>query len=321
VTTRPAVAHHTTAASPVRVTVLTVIMVGLLTAGWFLSGRLVREVPPLTVAAVRTAATFAALTLVVLARPVTRAAAGTATGRARAVTLLAVFGFLFYYAGTMLGIARIGAVATGMVVGLLPCVTFLVGLATFGERLRAAKLAGVVLAVGASLAYGLRHGVPPGLAYAGEGAVVSGVALAFAGTVAYAVYGYAYRRWMGDLPAIASLPAITGVATVLLVALAALVPGGLRLPLDQLPALLLLGVVFTAPVFFVSHELVLLRGPLFTNSVAVCVPFLIRGTEWVLGSAPFFSLGELALFAVAATGVLITVRASQTSQTRKKEAS
>lgn len=313
--TRPAVVEPATAAPPVRVTVLTVIMVGLLTAGWFLSGLLVREVPPLTVAAVRTAATFAVLTLIVLARPATRAAAGTATGRTRAVALLAVFGFLLYYAGTMLGIARIGAAATGMVVGLLPCVTFLIGLAAFGERLRAAKLAGVVLAVGAALAYGLRHGTPPGLADAGGTTVAMGVGLALGGTAAYAVYGYLYRRWMGDLPAVASLPAITGVATVLLLTLAMLVPGGLRLPLDQLPALLLLGVVFTAPVFFVSHELVLLRGPLFTNSVAVCVPFLIRAAEWTLGSAPFLSPGELALFALAATGVLITVRTSQ-----KKEA-
>lgn len=294
-----------------RVVVLTIAMVGLLTAGWVLSGRLVREVPPLTVAAIRTASTLPVLTLLVLARPGMRAAARRATRRVSSLVVLAVLGIVVYYAGTMLGMVRIGAPATGIVVGLMPCLTFLIGVTVYRDRLRFAKLVGVVLAVGAAVAYGLNHANPAGTFSADPTGGAIGVALALTGTTAFALYGFAYRRRMGDLPALASLPGITAVGTIVLLPLVALVPGSLRFPADQLFPLIFLGMVFTAPVFLLANELMLLRGPLFTNSVAVCVPFLIRATEWALGSAPFFDAGELVLFTVAAVGVLVVIRADQ----------
>jgi drug/metabolite transporter (DMT)-like permease len=303
-----------------KVPALAIGMVTLLTAGWVLSGELVRQVPPLTVAAVRTASTFPVLTTLVLIRPAMRVAAGRAIRRWSGLLVLAVLGFLLYYGGTMLAIARIGAPATGIVVGLLPCVTLILGLIAFGEKAGAAKLAGTVVAVGAAVAYALQHGGPTGPHVADRAGTALGVALALAGTVSYALYGYVYRRLMGDLPSLASLPGITGVATMLLLPLAALTPGGWDLTARELLGLIFLGVAFTAPVFLISHELVLVRGPLFTTSAAVCVPFLIRVTEWLFGTATLFGPWEVLLFALAAGGVLIAVRADARRQEVEKPA-
>lgn len=283
-------------------------LVAFLTAGWVLAGELVHDVPPLTVAALRTGSTFVVITILVLAQRSLRRPARVAAGRWPAVLVLAALGFLVYYSATMLGITRIGAPATSIVVGLLPCVTLLIGLAFFHERVGPLRVAGTVLAVAAAAAYGLSHGDPV-QTDRGAGTLAVGVALAAAGTVAYAWYGYHYRRSMGDLPSLASLPAITGAATIGLVPLVWLHPDGWDLTGRQVLGVVLLGVVFTAPVFLLSHELVLVRGPLFTNSVAVCVPFLTRATQWALGVAEPFGPGELVLFALAAGGVLMVVRA------------
>lgn len=283
-------------------------LVAFLTAGWVLAGELVHDVPPLTVAALRTGSTFVVITLLVLARRPLRRPARVAAGRWPAVLVLAGLGFLIYYSATMLGITRIGAPATSIVVGLLPCVTLLLGLAFFHERAGALRIAGTVLAVAAAATYGLSHGDPI-QTDRGAATLAVGVALAAVGTVAYSWYGYHYRRTMGDLPSLASLPAITGAATVGLIPLVWLHPDGWELTGRQVLGVVVLGVVFTAPVFLLSHELVLVRGPLFTNSVAVCVPFLTRGAQWVLGVAEPFAVWELVLFTLAAGGVLMAVRA------------
>lgn len=292
------------------VALMSVGLVAFLTAGWVLAGELVHDVPPLTVAALRTGSTFLVITALVLARRPLRRPARVAAGRWPAVLALAALGFLIYYSATMLGITRIGAPATSIVVGLLPCVTLLIGLAFFHERAGAVRIAGTVLAVAAAAGYGLSHGDPVQRDQ-GAATLVVGVALAAAGTVAYAWYGYHYRRTMGDLPSLASLPAITGAATVGLMPLVWLHPDGWDLTGRQVLGVVVLGVVFTAPVFLLAHELVLVRGPLFTNSVAVCVPFLTRATQWALGVAEPFALWELVLFVLAATGVLMAVRADR----------
>lgn len=285
-------------------------LVTFLTAGWVLAGELVHDVPPLTVAALRTGSTFVVITVLVLARRPLRRPARVAVARWPAVLALAALGFLIYYSATMLGITRIGAPATSIVVGLLPCVTLLIGLAFFRERVGVLRILGTVLAVGAAASYGLSHGEPV-QTDRGVGTLAIGVTLAAVGTVAYAWYGYHYRRTMGDLPSLSSLPAITGAATIGLVPLVWLHPDGWDLTARQVLGVVVLGVVFTAPVFLLSHELVLVRGPLFTNSVAVCVPFLTRATQWALGVAEPFALWELILFAFAAGGVLMVVRGGE----------
>lgn len=293
------------------VAAMAVAMVLLLAAGWVLAGRLVTETPPLTVAAIRTAAIFPVLSALVLIRRRHQVGAALALRRPLALLLLAVLGFLLYYSGTMLGTAWIGAAAAGVLVGLLPCITLFIGALGFREKAGSARIGGTVLAVGCSITYGFVHGDPSGPVSAALGTVVLAVLAVLIGTTAYALYGFVYRRTMGDLPSLVSLPGITGTAVPLLAAVALLQPGGLGLSTGQVLPIVLLGAVFTAPVFVLSHELVLRRGPLFATSVAVCVPFLTRIGEWLLGDVPSIEPLELVLFVFTAVGVLITVRADE----------
>ncbi|MFD8752431.1 DMT family transporter [Kitasatospora sp. NPDC059577] len=285
---------------------LSCLMVLLLAAGWVASGKLVSGTPPLAVAAGRTAASFVTITAVAVLRPRTWSAIRASSRRYGAVVLLAFLGFFAYYTGTLLGVEQIGASRVGLVVSLLPCITFAIGAVAFREHATVRKAAGAVLAVGAALGYALGDGPASGDA---TGSLTTGVLLALAGTFTYALYGYVYRRHMADVPPMAALPAVTGAGTVMLgVATALYCPLG-GVSAAQWAGVALLGAVLTAPVFLISHELILRKGPLFTSAVALTVPFLIRLGEWATGEAD--APGPLALLflALCAAGVWMTVAA------------
>ncbi|PGH47466.1 hypothetical protein CRI70_28370 [Streptomyces sp. Ru87] len=292
---------------PLLVPALSVLMVILLAAGWLLSGRLVTGAPPLAVAAGRTAAAFVTLAVVAALRPGAWSGVRTAARRPRAVVLLAFLGFFAYYTGTLLGIGRIGASRVGLIVSLLPCVTFLIGIAAYRERSSVRKAAGTALAVTAALGYGFVDGGAAGPASAGGDALLTGGLFAFGGTVTYALYGYVYRQRMADLPPLAALPAITGAGTVMLGLAVALFVPLTGVTAGDWGGILLLGAVLTAPVFLISHELILRKGPLFTSAVALVVPFLIRLGEWALGWAGPPGPAALALICLCSAGVWLTV--------------
>ncbi|GAB3225912.1 hypothetical protein GCM10027447_15700 [Glycomyces halotolerans] len=299
-------------ASGGRTTVLSALMVLLLAAGWLLSGHLVDGVHPLAVAAGRTAAAFVVLAAIAAALPAVRVGLRAGSSRPWAVVYLALLGFVAYYIGTLLGVDRIGASRVGLIVSLLPCITFAIGILAFGERATARKTLGTGLAVAAAIGYAA---IGAGQDATG-GAIATGSLLAFGGTVAYALYGYVYRTRLGDLSPLAALPAVTGVATVALGVVAAV-----AVPLGDLSGadwagIAVLGAVLTAPVFVIAHELILRRGPLYTSAVALLVPFLVRLGEWALGQAPAPGPAPIALLAVCAAGVWLTVRAGRPAPAR-----
>ncbi|QKV96352.1 DMT family transporter [Streptomyces sp. NA02950] len=295
---------------PLVVPALSVLMVLLLAAGWLMSARLVDGVPALAVATGRTAASFLAISLVALCHRRGWRDVRTAFGRPAGYVLLAFLGFFAYYSGTLLGIGRIGASRVGLIVSLLPCLTFVIGLVAFGERGTVRKVCGTVLAVAAACGYAAADG-PGHEAAAGTGALLTGVLLALGGTFTYALYGYAYRQRMADVSPLAALPAITGAGAVMLGLTTVLF-----VPLNGVTAadwggVALLGAGLTAPVFLISHELILRRGPLYTSAVALIVPFLIRLGEWTLGWAGAPGPVVLVLIVACAAGVWLTVGGSR----------
>ncbi|MFF1508050.1 DMT family transporter [Streptomyces sp. NPDC058326] len=284
---------------------LSALMVMLLAAGWLLAGHLVDGAPPLVVAAGRTATSFLVLTVLALLHARSRAEARVAAGRGGSVALLAFLGFFAYYAGTLLGTGYIGASRVGLIVSLLPCLTFAIGVVAFREPSSRRKVLGTVLAVAAACGYALAD-ASPSAGVDGE-ALVSGGLLALVGTFAYAVYGYVYRRRMADVSPLASLPAITGAGTVMLgLTVALFVPLGGVSPGDW-AGIAALGAVLTAPVFLISHELILRKGPLFTSALALVVPFLVRLGEWALGRETAPGPLVLLLLLLCAGGVWLTV--------------
>ncbi|MFI8326559.1 DMT family transporter [Streptomyces sp. NPDC085529] len=286
---------------------LSVLMIALLAAGWLLAGHLVDGAPPLLVAAGRTAASFAVITVVALLHPRLRSEARTATARGGSVALLAFLGFFAYYSGTLLGTGFIGASRVGLIVSLLPCLTFVIGALAFREPSTRRKVLGTVLAVVAAFGYALADASAGEASGTGGGALVSGGLLALGGTFTYAVYGYVYRRRMADLSPVASLPAITGAGTVMLgLTVVLFVPLGGVSPADW-GGIAALGVLLTAPVFLISHELILRKGPLFTSALALVVPFLVRLGEWALGRETAPGPLVLLLLLLCAGGVWLTI--------------
>ncbi|MFD9684205.1 DMT family transporter [Kitasatospora sp. NPDC059088] len=288
---------------------LSALMIALLAAGWLLAGRLVDGVPPLAVAAGRTAASFVVITVIALLYPRSRSDVRAATARRGTVVLLAFLGFFAYYSGTLLGTGFIGASRVGLIVSLLPCITFVIGVAAFREPSSPRKVLGTVLAVVAACGYALADGsaaVGAGSG-AGGGALAGGSLLALGGTFTYAVYGYVYRRRMADLTPVAALPAVTGAGTVMLgLAVALFVPLGGVSPADW-GGIAVLGAVLTAPVFLISHELILRKGPLFTSALALVVPFLVRLGEWALGREAAPGPLVILLLLLCGGGVWLTI--------------
>lgn len=284
---------------------LAVLMVGLLSTGWLFSGYLVHGAPPLAVAAGRTAASFLAISLVAGLFPSTWPDIRASTGRGRAVLLLAFLGFFVYYSGTLIGVALIGASRVNLIVSLLPCLTFLIGIVAFREPATRRKALGTTLAVAAAGGFALADGAASG--GTGLNALLGGGLLALGGTFAYALYGYVYRQRMAGISPLAALPAITGAGTVMLGIVTVLF-----VPLDVLSpgdwgGIAILGAVLTAPMFLISHELILRKGPLFTSAVALVVPFLVRLGEWALGWAGPPGPLVLVLIFLCTAGVWLTV--------------
>lgn len=280
-------------------------MVSLLATGWVASGKLVSGVPALAVATGRSAASFIAITAVAALHPRSLAAVRASSRRHHAIALLAFLGFFLYYSGTLLAVEHIGASRVGLVVSLLPCITFGIGAVAFGENATLRKVGGTIAAVGAAVGYSLVGNAADAAPHLGT--LATGGSLALAGTFSYALYGYVYRRYMSDVPPIAALPAITGAGTIMLAVASVWMVSWRDIALSQWGAIAALGAGLTAPVFLISHELILRRGPLFTSALALAVPFLIRLGEWAGGEADAPTPLALLFLIVCAAGVWMSV--------------
>ncbi|MCD1591063.1 EamA family transporter [Qipengyuania citrea] len=288
--------------------VLSIALVAMLAASWLLAGHLVARVPPLVVAAGRTAGSFLVLTAIALSRWQERTQMRLVLGRGRTILLLGFLGFFAYYAGTMLGTGLIGASRVGLITSLLPSMTFAIGMVAFGEPATRGKVLGTMLALSGAVGYVLvdGQGSGPGVRPF-DGATIAGGLLALGGTFAYAVYGYLYQKHLSDLPTMAALPAVSGAGAIMLTILAISSARLSGLALADLAELAVLGVALTAPVFILLHELIRRRGPLFTAALSLAVPFLIRTGEWALASKGPPSALVLLFLLVCCAGVGLTL--------------
>ncbi|MFE6755478.1 DMT family transporter [Streptomyces sp. NPDC057684] len=288
-----------------RVALLAVTLVTLLAGTWLLSGALVEGTDPLLVAVGRTGVCCAMLTSFAAVRSPGRAQLRRLVRQSGTLTLLGLLGFAAYAVGTLLAIARIGTSVTNLVVALMPCASLALGALLFGQRASARQAAGAVLATVATGAYALRDG-------AGRIDAL-GVGLAVAGMLSFAVYGFLYRRRLGDVAPSVALPALLGAATLMMLPLA--LTAGAASP-AQWGGIVFLGGVVYAPAYLVQHRLILLRGPVFTAAVQLAVPFAVRLGDWALGLEPAPTALELTLLCCALTGIgLVTLRDRTSSPT------
>jgi drug/metabolite transporter (DMT)-like permease len=303
------------------VTILALSTVLLLAVGWIISGALVAaSAPALAVATGRTAGSSCTLFIIAVMTAQGRADVRVVTRRPGAVVVLAFLGYFVYFGGTMLGIAHIGASRTGLIVSLLPCITFIVGIIGFGEQATLRKAAGTAVAVAAAVGYSLvtrsgheSHGT-------GLLNLMIGLAFTLLATVTFAVYGYAYKSRFHDVSPVSALALLFGVATLMLIPVtAATVPLG-SVRLSQWLGAFGLGAVLTAPVYITGHELFLRRGPLFVAAIALVVPFLVRMGEWALGNVSAPDLPSMIFMALCLAGVTAVVRGAQAPQVTADQA-
>ncbi|MDQ8707938.1 DMT family transporter [Streptomyces sp. LHD-70] len=284
--------------------VLSAALAVLLTGTWLLSGALAASTPPMAVAAGRTGFCFVALMAVAVATGTGRAGVRAAARRPGTAVLLGFLGFFAYAAGTLGAMPLIGTSRTNVVVTLLPCLSFVLGVMFFRERAGARKAVGTMAAAAAACGYAMVNGgTSAGTTEVAQFA--TGVGLAFAATLGFALYGFVYRRGLADVAPLAALPVILGPATVMLLPLA--LPALDEVAAEQWLGIAVLGVLVYAPAYVVQHRLILLRGPLFTAAVQLVVPFLVRISGWALGIEPAPGAQELALLAVCCAGIWLVV--------------
>jgi drug/metabolite transporter (DMT)-like permease len=288
---------------------LAVATIALLAVGWVVSGALIADsTPPLVVATARTAGSCVTLAVIAAWSAPGRASLRAVARRPGAVAGLAFIGYFIYFGGTMLGVARIGASRTGLIVALLPCVTFVVGIIGFGERATTRKILGTLIAVGGAVGYAAatrpgHDAHPTSLATLAAGAGITLVA-----TIAFAFYGYSYTSRFHDVSPPSALAMLFGAATLMLLPVAAAtVPLG-QVSLSQWLGSFGLGAILTAPVYITGHELFLRRGPFFVAAIALVVPFLVRLGDWGLGNASPLDLASLSFMALCIAGITAVVR-------------
>jgi drug/metabolite transporter (DMT)-like permease len=289
---------------------LAVLLILLLSGTWLLSGLLVARADPFAVAAGRALTSTAGLSLMAASRANTRREARKMfTSRFRSVVLLGVLGVFGYSVTSVWAIRLIGAATTNLVLALLPCVTFGLGALLFRIRPRWSAVLGTVAAVAAAVAYGLLN-TDGGLgaeAHVDKAGVITGLLLASAAVLCMALYAHFYGRLTAGRSPIATLPSVFAVGTAMLVVPALITGALLRLSLTQWAALLVLGGAVYVPAYAVQHYLLLARGPLFTTSVTLVVPFVVRISEWALGADGPPGILDLVLLAVCVLGVRATL--------------
>jgi drug/metabolite transporter (DMT)-like permease len=291
------------------VPLLAVSTVALLAVGWVGSGELIaNSTPALVVATARTAGSCVTLAVIAALSASGRAGLRAVARRPGAIAWLAFIGYFIYFGGTMLGVARIGASRAGLIVALLPCVTFVVGIIGFGERATPRKVIGTLIAVAGAVGYAAATRAGHDAHATGLATLAAGAGVTLLATITFAVYGYAYTRRFHDVSPPSALAVLFGAATLMLLPVAAaVVPLG-RVSLTQWLGAFGLGALLTAPVYITGHELFLRRGPFFVAAIALVVPFLVRLGDWGLGNASPLDLASLGFMALCVAGITAVVR-------------
>lgn len=295
--------------SPARTWLLCAALAVLLAATWVLSGVLLEHNDAQTVAAGRSLFSCLGLFLIALrSRGALLRSLQLIVRKPVPLLVSGVLGVAVYALCSVFAIAAVGTSVTNLVIAMAPGLSLVFGVLFFQQRSgRLAALAVLLAVVGAAV-----YVLGSFQASTADGPVrLAGIAAAVIAVSAIALYGQHYARISqghdpGDL-----LLGIFLFGTVLLFLLLAATgsfAGFFAIaPLDWL-WFLVLGVAVYVPVYLIQHRLIHDKGTVFTATVSLAVPFLVRAAEIFWFGKPWPNLAEAIGLVLCVVGIAVVVR-------------
>ncbi|WP_223690191.1 DMT family transporter [Leifsonia poae] len=229
--------------------------------------------------------------------------------RPGALLVSGLLGVAVYAFASLEAISLVGVSIPNLLLTTTPLLTLVIGVLWFGKRGNRFATAGTIVAtVGAALYVAVSFSASADLLGI-QGAV--GVGLALVAALSMAVYGQHYARISQGHDPTDLLPGIFGFGTVLLLIL--LGATGQLAELVHVDAvtwllLLLLGVGIYVPVYVLQHKLIHARGAVYTATVSLAVPFVVRALEVCFLGGVWPSLPETGAMILCIAGVALVLR-------------
>lgn len=281
----------------------------LLAATWILSGALVEHNDAQTVAAGRSLFSCLGLLLIALrSRGALKRSVQLMVRRPVPLLISGLLGVAVYALFSVFAISTVGTSATNLVIAMAPGLSLVFGVLLFKQHPGWLAVLAVVSAVIGAAIYVLGSFQGPA---ADGSARVAGLVAAVIAVCSIAFYGQHYARIARGYPPSDLLLGIFLFGTVLLFLLMAVtgsLSGFLRVaPLDWL-WFLILGVVVYVPVYLIQHRLIHEKGAVFTATVSLAVPFLVRAADVVWFGKPWPNLAETLGLLLCVAGIAVVVR-------------
>jgi len=218
------------------------------------------------------------------------------------ICMLALTGFVGYFYLMFYSLAHLSPSQVGVYTALMPGITYGIGLSMRSEQATWRKTIGLIIASAAAVAFSLWGAGPLG----GRGWPMLA---ALGAALSYAFFGVLYKKHLSHIPLPRLLPLITGISACVLVALSPTewFEFSKALPWQSLGWTVLLGTVFTAPVYYLYFYLIRSKGAVYTNTLGLTTPFLILMVERLYGYRASVSPVQLALLAACAAGLFLVI--------------
>lgn len=276
----------------------------LLSATWILSSELVAHHPSSAVAAGRSLLSCVGLLAIGLRRP-RRLGRPFAAIRRRPLALMisGLLGVTVYSAASLHALALLGAPVTNLIIAMTPCVTLAAGRVLLGKQYDRMTVLAVALTIAGATAYASSSLTSARIApeVAGWGLSAAVIALLTA-----SAYGLQYGHMARDEESDDLLFGVFLFGTVGLIVVQCASEGTgdlLAFGAGEWALLAILGIGIYVPAYVIQHRLIQRHGAVFTATLSLAVPIIVRAESVALGRAQLPTFIEL----VGAVGCLIGV--------------
>lgn len=256
---------------------LAALMVILTGTAWIVAHQISMELNLSQLAFWRTLGVFIAVSVFNLLVPKVRVSLHLARSKWRPILALSMLGFALYFCFSYAALRLIGPTEVGMIMTLIPALTYLILLMFFQERTVLRKWLGLILATASAILFIGKNQANPLSNLLGSG-------LAFLAAASFALYGIFFKKYLHGLAVIGIMPYLTLPAIVILFLVALpQQPDLTSADHATLARVLFLGAGLTAPVYLLYLKILELRGPVAVNTLALLTPFSVLGIQLIAG--------------------------------------